>query len=181
MKKITVVFLLMCISSFIVAQSSDQSFQAGWYIIQKGANYGVILPSYADVSQGGKSLKDVDVNELSMGVGEVVIGFNQRAGKTYCFDPLGRMLVFTNGLKKAPITNVSGVGHIIRDIEILSGEDLKAGLFVWIVGQDISKNTITVMVAGEKTYEIPRASVELITKTFQNMAKEDIQYKEALN
>ena len=180
MKKLFISILLFSISTIVFSQT-EKTFQAGWYIIQKGAKYGIIMPSYADVSQQGDGLKEVETSQLVMGVGEVVIAFDQRGGKTYCFDPLGRMIVFVNGLKVAPINTISGVGHIISDISILDGEDLKSGLFVWIVGQDVAKNTITIMTGGDKKIEIPMDKVELITKTFQNIVKDNFEFREVAN
>lgn len=180
MKKLSfsLIAILFCSLSFAQTGTSA-SFQPGWYIIQKGANYGVILPSYVDAAAETGTPKEVDKNSLTMNVGEVVLAYEQKGGNTYCFDPLGRLLVFQNGLQKAPINAVSSVGIISKDIELLEGDDLKAGAYVWIVGQDVAKSTLKIQLAGNKILEVPKDSIELISKVIRSIAKEEIEFKPA--
>lgn len=108
-----------------------------------------------------------------MSVGEVVLVFEQNKEFYYAFDPHGRMLAFKgmNSLEKAPIVPNAGVGLLLQEIELISGETLKG--FYWIVGQDVAKSTITIQVEGGKRYDLPKYQVILFSTGLRRHVEEN--------
>lgn len=173
--KTSIVLLLLCTATAIKAQS----FQPKWCIIQKKAVYTILTPSFKDAQEIGGLI--VDGNDLAMGVGEVVLSFDKKDGLTYCFDPYGRMVVFKgdSSLRAAPVSSVSSVGLMLEEVELLDGNDVKENSFVWVVGQNLAKSTIKIMVEGGKVLEIPSDKIQLLTKVIRNLSKSDPNYREA--
>ena len=116
-------------------------FQQGWYIVQNKASYAVIQASSADIDAFGGKLKDVDLNLSEMNAGETVLAFDKSGNKTYCFDPLRRVLVFSGegSLSKGKNGEIATAGRMLAKIEILSGNDVAQNSFVWMAGQDVAK------------------------------------------
>lgn len=160
-----------------------QTFSAGWYIIKTNAEYTVLLPSGQDVRiQDAFSSVEYDAEgypiyseapKLEMSAGEVVLVFEQNKEFYYAFDPQGRMVAFkgVNSLEKAPNVPNAGVGLLIQEVELLSGETLKG--FYWIVGQDVAKSTITIQIEGGKRYDIPKENVILFSTGLRKHVKEN--------
>jgi hypothetical protein len=180
MKKI---YLFVFISLLSIQQNYAQSFTAGWYIIKSNAEYTVLLPSGQDVRiQDAFSTIQYDeegypiYNEapkLEMSAGEVVLVFEQNKEFYYAFDPQGRMVAFKglNSLEKAPNVANAGVGLLLQDVELISGETLKG--FYWIVGQDVAKSTITIQIEGGKKYDIPKDNVILFSTGLRKHIKDN--------
>jgi hypothetical protein len=78
---------------------------------------------------------------------------------------MGRMVAFQGEgkLSEAPMGGGAGVGHVQEDIELMSGDVIKKGSFIWVVAQDLAKGTITVQLAGSVKLEIPQAKVTLMS------------------
>lgn len=177
MKKIYLGFIMSFVVSVVFSQTA--SFSPGWYIIEKGNSYSVILAGGADYTadEDGKVVVP-DKTSLQMAAGEVVLAFENSKGKVYCFDPLGRMVAFDNLslLTKAPIVSGCGVGLMTEAIQLIGGDEIKSGSYYWIVGQDISKSTIKIQVENNKIYEIPQDKISLLSATIKGLMKNEIFY-----
>jgi hypothetical protein len=168
----TLILLLIAATS-----AKAQAFQPKWCIIQKKASYTILFPSFKDAELIGSL--NVEKNDMAMAAGEVVLAFDKKEGLTYCFDPFGRMVVFKgdSSLLAAPVSNIASVGLILKDIEMLEGRDLLEGFYVWVIGQDVSKNTIKVMLDKGRVLDIPKDSIQLFSKKIRTMSKEDEDYR----
>ncbi len=162
-----------------------QTFTAGWYIIKENAQYAVILPSGQDV-RTEQALTEVAYDEqgypiynepptIEMSSGEVVFAFEQTKEFYFAYDPQGRMVAFkgTGSLEKVPAIANAGVGFLLENVELLSGETLKMGGFYWIVAQDVAKGTITIQTDGGKKHELPKNSIVLYSTNLRKHIKEN--------
>lgn len=170
-------FILLMTLPFVVTFSQTTIFTPGWYIIENGNNYSVILAGGADytTNQDGNIVAP-NKSDLQMSSGEVVLAFEYSKGKVYCFDPLGRMVAFDNLalLTKAPIVNGCGVGLMTQEIQLIGGDEIKAGSYFWIIGQDLSKSSIKIQVANNKVLEIPQEKISLLSATIKGLMKTEL-------
>ena len=175
MKKVFFIALMTLMTGITFGQTT--SFTPGWYIIEKGNNYSVILAGGGDyqTNEDGEVTKPNKSN-LQMSAGEVVLAFEYLKGKVYCFDPLGRMVAFDNLslLTKAPIVSGCGVGIMTQEIQLLGGNEMKQGSYFWIIGQDVSKSTIKVQVANNKVFEIPQDKISLLSAAIKSLMKTEV-------
>lgn len=168
-------FWLFTLPSF--AQEHDEY---GWHIIEPQAKYTVLLMGSADmayylqnnaqaVKGGGAAAVEADLKRyqstLPMAQGEVVFVTDHFKDKYIAFDPMGRMVAFQGegSLTEAPRGSGAGVGHIKEDIQLLTGDVLGKGNFVWVVAQDLAKGTVTVQLAEGVKLEIPQDKIELLS------------------
>ena len=171
---------------FIINISTAQeSFQPGWYIINSGAKYSTIYYSGSDVSnyadeEGNVNIYTISTDDFAMNAGEVVIAYEFNKGNYFCFDPWGRMLVFSgeNSLSKAPILPGSGVGQMNETIELIDGSEISSGAYYWIVGQNIANSTITIQVNAGKKQEIPQSKISLLSAQLRKLT-DALTYKYA--
>ncbi len=169
---VTVLVVLIQLTVF----SQNESFVPGWYIIQSEATYSVVMPSSNDMIQNEDgSYTYPNYDDLPMAAGEVVLAFDLNKDKYYCFDPMGRMVVFNgaNSLVKAPLVVGCSVGLMNESIQLIGGEELSEGSYYWIVGQDLSKSTVTIMINKNQKLEIPQTKITLLTATIRQIMKND--------
>lgn len=149
-------------------------FVPGYYIINSNAQYVVAMYSSMDYFYNEESECLTAFDTVIMKAGEVVIAFELSNGKYYCFDPNGRMLVFQGDkcLSRAPITKGSGVGKLLESIELIDGGTLMQGAYYWIVGQDVSKSTITIQTEDGNKLEIPQSKIQLYSNNIKGYIKQ---------
>lgn len=162
MKQLPIIILMLFTCVYVNAQTNA----TGWYIIEQGAQYAEYDPFEPE--------KNVNVDSettLSLYTGEVIFVTDFTNDVYYCFDPSGNTIIIKGkaSLTKAP--EGAGVGIMLKDIQLISGNTITAGMFVWIVGQDIGKQTISIRLADEKTYEIPQTQIELLTASIKRGIK----------
>jgi len=153
------------------------TFSPGWYIIQSSATYSVVMPGYNDLTTDDNGNVVIpDVSELPMAAGEVILAFDFNKDKYFCFDPMGRMVVFNGSasLTKAPDAPGCGVGLMNETIELIGGEELGEGSYYWIIGQDIAKSTVTIMVQGGQKFDIPQSKIALLTAALRKLMKSEV-------
>lgn len=162
LKQIPILLLML----FTVVNAIAQSNTTGWYIIEQDAQYAEYDPFEPE-----KNINVDSETNLSLYTGEVVFVTEFANDVYYCFDPSGNTIVIRGkaSLTKAP--EGAGVGIMLKDIQLISGNTITAGMFVWIVGQDIGKQTISIRLADEKIYEIPQAQIELLTASIKRGIK----------
>jgi hypothetical protein len=154
----------IAITTSSVSAQSDETFQPGYYIINTNAEFLVLSPGGTDYYiDKGNCYHPYD--NLGMKNGEIVIAYEKSKGKYFCFDPLGRMVVFqgANPLTKAPVVPGCGVGRMDETIQLIDGSKLGEGSYFWIVGQNLSNSTIKIQVADGATYEVPQNKMTLIS------------------
>lgn len=182
MKKHLFLLAFLCLSAWA---GKAQTFSAGWYIIKENAQYAVILPSGQDV-RTEQALTEVRYDEegypiyseppsIEMSSGEVVFAFEQNKDFYFAYDPQGRMVAFkgAGSLEKAPTVANAGVGFLLENVELISGETLASGGFYWIVGQDVTKGTITIQTDGGKKHELPKNSIILYSTNLRKHIKDN--------
>ena len=171
MKKIMfALFILFSLNSI-----SQIKPQLGWYIVQNKVEFTTVIPSFSDIEiDGFATTANLKLENYLMATGETVLVYDFVDGKYFCFDPAGRTVVFNGmeSLKKAPVNEVSSVGFILEDIELLSGNDIKKGMYVWITSQNVANGTIIITIENNKTLEIPKKSIQLLSRQIQNISKE---------
>ncbi|MEI6767255.1 MAG: hypothetical protein WCM76_16615 [Bacteroidota bacterium] len=172
-------FLLSAVLIILQLNGNAQTgaFTPGWYIIQSSAAYSVIMPGYSDlITDDNGIISEPDLANLPMAGGEIVLAFDFNKDKYFCFDPLGRMVVFSGAasLTKAPDAPGCGVGLMNETITLIGGEELGAGAYYWIIGQDIAKSTVTIMVQGGQKFEIPQAKITLLTAELRKYMKTEV-------
>lgn len=183
MKKTT---LVLCFFLLSVCVGKAQTFSAGWYIIKESAQYAVILPSGQDV-RTQQALAGVHYDEegypiyttppsIVMSAGEVVFVFEQTKEFYFAYDPQGRMVAFkgVGSLEKVPAVANAGVGYLLENVDLLSGETLKMGGFYWIIAQDITKGTVTIQTDGGKKHELPKNSIILYSTNLRKHIKDNL-------
>lgn len=169
-----------------VCVGKAQTFSAGWYIIKESAQYAVILPSGQDV-RTQQALAGVHYDEegypiyttppsIVMSAGEVVFVFEQTKEFYFAYDPQGRMVAFkgVGSLEKVPAVANAGVGYLLENVDLLSGETLKMGGFYWIIAQDITKGTVTIQTDGGKKHELPKNSIILYSTNLRKHIKDNL-------
>lgn len=166
------VILIIALFSFFT--SFSQSFQPTYFVIQKNAEYIVLAPSARDIEVNG-SFSRTNKNELEMAVGEVILAWDYKDNYLLCSDVEGRQLAFkdTINLKRAKLTNSNHLGFIKEKIELLDGGDIYKGSCVWIIGQNVGNNTITIQLDSDRIIDIPRDKVELLSKQIVAKIKEE--------
>jgi hypothetical protein len=177
MKKYLLIFILSFLGKNSFAQDTTIiiGFVPGYYIINSNAQYAVVMYSSADFYMDETGLVATDDSiSIIMKAGEVVVAFELSNDKYYCFDPNGRMLVFQGNkcLTRAPLKKGSGVGKLLETIELIDGGSLMAGAYYWIVGQDITKSTITIQVENGTTMEIPQSKIQLYSNQIKGFIKQ---------
>lgn len=156
---------------------AQNPFVPGWYVIQPTATYSVLLMSSADMGEYMKSGRGVGKTDqaevvsdlksfqsgLPMAQNEVVFVFDQSKDTYLAFDPLGRMVAFKGAgtLRPAKVAPSAGVGHIAQKIQLISGEELTAGSFVWVTNQDVGRSVVTIQIADDRELEIPQEKISL--------------------
>ena len=138
--------LLAIILFFVCAQSFAQDGY-GWYIVQKGAKY-----KYNGIKQNDAQKE----NYPKAQVGECVFvkGFQNNY-----FVTDGDFLFEVGGLMKIENENGGRMGIMQEDLVLLSGKTYKAPLLCWVLRQDISKGTFTILLDGGKEYELPQKNI----------------------
>lgn len=172
MKKIILILipLLSIISSF----AQTVTFTPGWYIVEKGASYASYDPlqlvgGIESATTDGDSIADI---LFGLKAGEAVFASELSSDIYYCFDPSGTPILIKgkHSLTKAP--SGFGVGIIISEIQLLSGASVSEGMYVWIVGQDVAKQTIKIQLNNNSTLEIPESKISLLTAMIKKNTKE---------
>jgi hypothetical protein len=158
--------IIIAIALFTSVNISAQTNTAGWYIVEQGAQYAEYDPFEPEKDANGDS-----GTQLTLYTGEVVFVTEYTNNLYYCFDPSGNTIVVkgAESLKKAP--EGAGVGIILNDIQLISGNTISAGMFVWITGQDIGKQTIRIQLDDNKAYDVPQSQIELLTATIKRGIK----------
>ena len=165
MKKIALV--LAIVLSNITAFSQTNTFVPGWYIVEKGATYS----DYDPIELASGVEMSIDSIVFTLNAGEVVF-VTENTGDTYfCFDPSGTPILIKGktALTKAP--NGFGVGIIASEIQLLSGDNISAGMYVWIIGQDVAKQTIKIQLNSNRVLEIPESKIALLTALIKKNSK----------
>jgi len=176
MKKFNLIFLFF-FGFIFFCYSQTSTFSPGWYIIQPSATYSIVLPGSNDmVINDNATYSYPDFDDLPMASGETVLAFDFNKDKYFCFDPMGRMVVFSgaSSLIKAPDADGCSVGMMNETIQLIGGEELSEGSYYWIIGQDIAKSTVTIIVAAGQKFEIPQSKITLLTATLRRMMKTDV-------
>jgi hypothetical protein len=90
---------------------------------------------------------------------------------SYCFDLSGTPILVKgrSALTKAP--SGFGVGIITAEIQLISGESLTKGMYVWIIGQDIVKQTIKIQLNDNQVLDIPETKIALLTALIKRNSK----------
>ena len=156
--------LLLTIFSF----GQTATFIPGWYIVEKGATYADYDP--IDLATGKDATED-EADIFVLKAGEAVFVTELSGEIYYCFDPSGTPILIKGktALTKAPTG--FGVGIIAAEIQLLSGESLSTGMYVWIVGQDIAKQTIKIQLSNNEMLEIPETKIALLTALVKKNSK----------
>jgi len=176
MKKMFLLSVVLIVLQLNV-KAQTGTFTPGWYIIQASATYSVILPGYNDlITDDNGNITSPDFSSLQMAAGEIVLAFDFNKDKYFCFDPLGRMVAFSGAgsLVKAPDAPGCGVGLMNETIELIGGEELGEGSFYWLIGQDIAKSTVTIMVQGGQKFDIPQSKISLLTAAIRKNMKTEV-------
>jgi hypothetical protein len=166
MKKMFLLITALLLTIFSFGQST--TFTAGWYIVEKGATY----TDYDLIElASGKDATDVEGVAFVLKAGEAVFATELSGDVYYCFDPSGTPILIKGktALTKAPTG--FGVGIIVAEIQLLSGESLTAGMYVWIIGQDIAKQTIKIQINNGEVLEIPETKIALLTALIKKNSK----------
>lgn len=162
LKQIPIVILMLVTAVNGIAQSNT----TGWYIIEPGAQYAEYDPFEPE--------KNINIDSeatLNLYTGEVVFVTDFTNDVYYCFDPSGNTIIIRGKASLTRAPEGAGVGIMLKDIQLISGNTITAGMFVWIVGQDIGRQTISIRLADEKTYEIPQTQIELLTASIKRGIK----------
>lgn len=161
-------FLLTTALLLIIFSFGQTTFTAGWYIVEKGATYTDYDP--IDLASG-KDATSVEGDFFTLKAGETVFVTELSGDVYYCFDPSGTPILIKGktALSKAPTG--FGVGIIAAEIQLLSGESLTAGMYVWIIGQDIAKQTIKIQLGNGEVLEIPETKIGLLTALIKKNSK----------
>jgi hypothetical protein len=168
--KRTFLLIAMCIMTFIsVGQTT--TFTPGWYIVEKGATYAsydpITLASGIDESFMDSSISII----FGLKAGETVFATELSADIFYCYDPSGTPILIKGkqALTKAP--QGFGVGIISSEIQLLSGVTLTEGMYVWIIGQDVAKQTIKIQLSSNQILDIPETKIGLLTALLKKNSK----------
>jgi hypothetical protein len=165
---------LLIVAVLLTCGAFAQTFTAGWYIVEKGAQFSAY--DIWDLAQG-KTPAEEEMN-FGLKTGETVFVTELKGDVYYCFDPSGKPLLIKgkNVLSKTPVG--FGIGVVTEEILLLSGESLVGGMFVWIVGQDVGKQTIKVQLENNTTLDVPETKIALLSALIKKNSK-DSWFKDA--
>lgn len=184
MKKVALILLLL-ISTKIHAQTVT-----GWHIVTNESEWGMLAPSAEDLSdlvgEGGSLKKEVIDDYInnpskyirskaSLNKGELVFVINKIKDVYYCYSIPGRIMAVKGKLYKVEGSANTGIGLMNEHITLLNGEIINCD-YVWVVGQDIAKQTLTIQYSEGEKLEIPQSKCDLINPALVNAAK-DLKYK----
>jgi len=169
-----------------------QNFSPGYYLVNTDAEFTILSGSISDFQQNEKGEYTLSKNEtgqftltkldLIYGLNEVVYAYDYHKEKYFCFDPIGRVVVFKgmNSLVPVSILTQTGIGLLKETVNFIDGSSLYSGSYIWLVGQNISNSTVIVELANKAQIEIPQSKVELTTSELRKSA-ESKTYKKILD
>lgn len=162
MKKLIFIFCLFC---GITINAQDTT--PGWYIVEASAKY----LNYTEHSEREASYSNgevlPDTGSYFLGKGEVLFVASFENNMYTCFDPVGQMIIVKGKSSLSKVPAGAGVGLITEAIDLIDGETIDEGLFVWITGQDVGKGTIKIRLHAGKEFDIPKANIALFTATIK--------------
>lgn len=156
----------------------------GWYIVTAGCEWGMLAPSATDVSgtlTAGQTVKKETIddfidnpnkykNTAQLHEGEVVFIINKISDVYYCYTVLGRMVALKGNPYKVEPGGNTGIGMLNEDITLLSGKTIQSDC-VWIVGQDLGKQTVTILLGENEKYDIPQSKCDMLNPVLVNTVK----------
>jgi hypothetical protein len=156
----------------------------GWYVVTDGCEWGMLSPSATDVSgtlTEGQTIKKETIddfidnpnkykNSSLLSEGEVVFVINKISDVFYCYTVVGRMVALKGNPLKVEPGNNTGIGVLNEEITLLNGKTIRCDC-VWIIGQDLAKQTVTIQFGANEKYEIPQSKCELLNPILVNTAK----------
>jgi hypothetical protein len=162
---------LLLVTTFLFVNLSfgqTSTFVPGWFIVEKGASY--TNYDLLNFAFGGEAINNQE-NLFALKVGETVFATDFSGDVYYCFDPTGTPILIKGKASLTKATTGFGVGIIVSAIQLVSGESLEPGMFVWITGQDVVKQTITIKLADQEVLEIPETKIALLTALIKKNSK----------
>lgn len=173
--------ILLVIALFITSNVMGQEWHPEWYILEKGAEVGIIKPGINDLIyqiQVGKSTK-IDKDEiakinarLSYKAGHTVLVYAKSADDLYmATDVEGRTLLVKGAFTKADYVKGSTPAYVKKQL-ILKNEVVGAGSYIWVKSWDKDTNKAIVQgTAGSET-EVALSSLYLVDETAATMLDE---------
>jgi len=158
--------------------------QTGWYVVTAGCEWGTLAPSATDVAgtlTTGQSVKKETIedfvdypnkykNPAQLHEGEVVYVINKISDIYYCYTITGRLMALKGNPFKVEMNNNSGIGMLNEEIKLLSGKTIQSDC-VWVIGQDLGKQTVTIILGDSEKYEIPESKCDLLNPILVSTAK----------
>jgi hypothetical protein len=168
-------FLIVAFISFNFLGFTQSEFVPGYYILKENAFYTIIQPGGNDFAFYEETECWYQKENLTMRANEVVIAYAKHKDRIFCFDPNGRMLVFSDAssLFKAPSGNVIS---IVETIEFMTGSSILEGSYMWAIGQNIAQETIKIQLGTGNTIEIPQKKVVFFDKIMEQYSKDYIDF-----
>lgn len=146
-------------------QIMAQDFQPDWYILEPGTTMYVKKASLADEKATfGKPTAEQIVGFFT--TGEVVLVTDKVDDSYIANDPIGRTLYLKGNLTKVKHTATCGVGEILEQVKLVSGDKINRGAYVWITGQNAGNGTYTVQYKGGAEVEVPAKNVNMTRSYF---------------
>lgn len=172
---------LLLLSSFSITYSQNVT---GWHVVTSGCEWGTLVPSATDLSgtlTAGQSVKKEIIddfidnpnkykNSAKLHEGEVVYIINKIGDVFYCYTVSGRMMALKGNPYKVQDNVNSGIGILNDEIKLLSGKTIESDC-VWIVSQDLAKQTLTILLGENEKYEIPQSKCDLLNPALVSTAK----------
>jgi hypothetical protein len=132
---------VLLVSSFFAADGFAQNLP-GYYIIEPGTEMSVARLSQKEVMTLNKenlltdrNLRSVMEKGIIYQSGDVVL-VTEMIGDVYkATDVNGRELFFKGKLTPVRYTAESGVGTMLADLKLNSGEVIRKGMVMWVVGE----------------------------------------------
>ncbi|MEO6540339.1 MAG: hypothetical protein ABIN74_05085, partial [Ferruginibacter sp.] len=121
-------FILLILISPLISKA-QLDFKPGWYIVEKGAVYGVYQNGASDYSDKGRPYNKID---LVIYPGECVYLWEQNSGQYIATEWFGRVSIFKGIEKLTPVPTAGKIAYLDKDIEDINGKVIEAGSAVWV-------------------------------------------------
>ncbi len=159
---ISIVLGSACLAAAGARAQTAESFQSGWFIVEKPARFAVLVPTAGDVRSQSQAAKAGSAYTMQIGVGEVVVAFAKQGDLTFCYEASGRVSAIRGRGALTPAPAGGTPALVTKDVES-GGRTLRQASSVWVVATAADGQHASVQLDGGTTLELESASLRFLS------------------
>lgn len=173
--------ILLALTLLISSMAVGQEWHPEWYILEKGAEVGILKPGINDLIYHMQVAKPTQISRdeiakinarLSYKPGHAVLVYAKSADELYmATDVEGRTLIVKGPFTKAKYDKGSTPAYVKKQL-ILENEVVGVGSYVWVVSWDKATNTAMVQGTSGTQSKVSLNDLYLVDETAATMMNE---------